>query len=335
MRIFVYEFVTGGGWYSWGEGVPPESLVREGMAMAAAIVADLATLGHTDVVLLRDHRFDHPPCGCVRTVLVASRFEELAAFKQLATESDWTIVIAPEFSGFLAQRSAIVEKLGGRLLGPDLATIRLTSDKHRTAEHLAQRNIPVPRGLPLEPHASLPIAFTYPAVLKPRGGAGSLGVRLVRSATDVDKITEPSRLEVFCGGEPVSVAFLCGPAGNRPLIPCRQRLSEDGRFSYLGGSLPLSQPCAARATGLARQALATLGPLRGYLGVDLVLGSASDGSADVVIEINPRLTTSYVGLRAVARSNLAQAMLRIADGCDACIVFDDREVEFDATGRVW
>ena len=54
--------------------------------------------------------------------------------------------------------------------------------------------------------------------------------------------------------------------------------------------------------------------LLGYVGVDLVLGDAADGSRDYAIEINPRLTTSYVGLRALADFNIAEAMLRAANG---------------------
>ena len=49
--------------------------------------------------------------------------------------------------------------------------------------------------------------------------------------------------------------------------------------------------------------------LSGYVGVDVVLGN--DGR-DWAIEINPRLTTSYVGLRALAGFNLAEAMLAVA-----------------------
>jgi predicted ATP-grasp superfamily ATP-dependent carboligase len=39
----------------------------------------------------------------------------------------------------------------------------------------------------------------------------------------------------------------------------------------------------------------------GYLGVDLILGEDGNGAVDCVVEINPRLTTSYVGLQAAAR----------------------------------
>jgi predicted ATP-grasp superfamily ATP-dependent carboligase len=48
--------------------------------------------------------------------------------------------------------------------------------------------------------------------------------------------------------------------------------------------------------------------------VDVVLGDDADGSRDFAIEINPRLTTSYVGLRAAAQTNLASAMLKVAQG---------------------
>ena len=50
------------------------------------------------------------------------------------------------------------------------------------------------------------------------------------------------------------------------------------------------------------------------MGVDLVLGRDPTGAEDFVIEVNPRLTTSYVGLRAAAKTNLAEAMLRVAEG---------------------
>src|SRR5205814_2207727 len=93
-----------------------------------------------------------------------------------------------------------------------------------------------------------------------------------------------------------------------------QRLSEDGRFRYLGGSAPLAPSLASRAQRIACTAVQMIAGLHGYVGVDVVLGDAADGSADWVIEINPRLTTSYVGLRALARGNLAGVLLRVVSG---------------------
>jgi predicted ATP-grasp superfamily ATP-dependent carboligase len=73
---------------------------------------------------------------------------------------------------------------------------------------------------------------------------------------------------------------------------------------------------------------------RGYLGVDLLLGPADDGSQDYVIEVNPRLTTSYVGLRALSETNVARAMLDVAAGRAPVLAFRDEVIEFDADGTI-
>jgi predicted ATP-grasp superfamily ATP-dependent carboligase len=70
--------------------------------------------------------------------------------------------------------------------------------------------------------------------------------------------------------------------------------------------------------------------LRGYVGVDLVL---SDTDA-VLIEINPRLTTAYVGLRRALEQNVAAL---IVDACAGSLPAPPRRcrhVRFTAAGRV-
>ncbi len=58
------------------------------------------------------------------------------------------------------------------------------------------------------------------------------------------------------------------------------------------------------------------------------------GGDDVVIEINPRLTTSYVGLRAATRDNLAAAMLNVAEGRTPELMFAIERLEFTSDGKV-
>jgi predicted ATP-grasp superfamily ATP-dependent carboligase len=121
-------------------------------------------------------------------------------------------------------------------------------------------------------------------------------------------------LQPHVPGHPVSVALLLGPEQRLALPAAEQSLSADGCFRYQGGSLPLAKALDQRARRLAERAVQVLEGLRGYVGVDLVLGKAADGSSDTVIEINPRLTTSYVGLRRLARFNLAEVMLATVTG---------------------
>ena len=95
-----------------------------------------------------------------------------------------------------------------------------------------------------------------------------------------------------------------------------------------------SSDLANRASQLAERALDALPPALGYVGVDLILGKARDGSQDNVIEVNPRMTTSYVGLREATPDNLAKAMLENFTGRSSTPRFPDRSVEFASDGTI-
>jgi len=214
-----------------------------------------------------------------------------------------------------AQRLA----LGGQLLGPSLDAIKLTSDKLALSQHWREHGVRTPATTDREPTR----CDVFPVVWKPQDGAGSTATFRLNSYFEAasakaqlaaDNHTGPMILQQFVSGQAASVAFLCGPAGNVPLLPTFQLLSDDGRFKYLGGELPIPSELAERATRLAQRAVDCVPGLLGYIGVDLVLGDAADGSRDFAIEINPRLTTSYVGLRALADFNIAEAMLQVAKG---------------------
>ncbi len=321
--------------------------------MVAALAADLFAVGMR-VEMLQDYRWIRflaeaaeqtagpgrvaPGMGSTDVGVVNTAEEERIAFHELAAACDATIVIAPELSQALLERSRWVDAAGGRRLGPSLETVALASDKHATAEHLRRSGVPVPRGSLVKPGGPLPGRLDFPAVGKPCLGAGSHEVRLLAKRAEAEswaaKLCQTSRIESFHPGMAASVAVLCGTAGLFPLPPCRQCLSDDGKFRYLGGSLPLASGFARRAVALALRAVATLPGARGYLGVDLVLGADPTGRDDVVIEINPRLTTSYVGLRtaAAADANLAAALWDVCEGRVPRLLFRALDVQFDADG---
>jgi predicted ATP-grasp superfamily ATP-dependent carboligase len=199
--------------------------------------------------------------------------------------------------------------------------------------------VPVPAGVRIKAADGLPTDFSYPAVLKPDDGAGALEMVWVRDAADdaaraILERCHPERhfrLETYHPGQAASVALLCGPRQRLVLPPAEQHLAEDGSFHYLGGRVPLQAPGAPRAQRLAEQVAGTLANPVGYMGIDLVLGADLSGADDRVIEINPRLTTSYLGLRRLARGNLAAWLGAIAQGDLAEPVFDDKPVDFQPT----
>src|SRR5260370_42382129 len=70
--------------------------------------------------------------------------DEERAFKRLAAEADFTLVIAPEFNNLLLQRCQWVLKAGGRLLGSTPDAVALAADKLALAVYLRQRSIATP-----------------------------------------------------------------------------------------------------------------------------------------------------------------------------------------------
>ncbi len=310
MKLFLYEWVTGGGLVNH-HGPLPESLLQQGKAMIEALAADAVKISGCEVTLFRELRVHSLVATGAMIVEIDSRAMHDQWFDQLATESDAVLLLAPETDGILEQLALRCEQLGAKLISPNSRFIKIAADKQSTAERLTEAGVKTPLAVRLEPEDSLPCDMPYPAVIKPLIGAGSEDTYVVSNSNDQPPAHAwPRRLETFLPGTPVSVSWIADGKGNRQsLIPTRQRLSNDGRLEYLGGEFPLPEGLASRATHLSQTALQAMPLTKGYVGVDLILGSDPHGTEDYVIEINPRLTTSYIGLRHVADKNLVEAML--------------------------
>lgn len=329
--------MTGGGLFGC-DGVPLASLRAEGKAMISALATDCAAVENVELTVLRDARCADLPLPRCRVVDVHSASDERACLEQLAREMDAGMLIAPEIGQALAERVRWIEGVGGRLLSPNLKFVTLASNKIRTSQQLRKGGIQVPESGQLDVDArgfvDLPRDFPYPAIIKRIDGAGSVGMQFhsepARCHLDPHA---PWMIERFCPGITASVALISAPNVCLPLPPFLQKLDPE-TFQYLGGSRLMGDPLGGRATNLATEAIAILGPPTGYVGVDLVLGEDPSGKSDYVIEINPRITTSYIGHRALANDNVAEAIISIAYGGHGSLSFRDGSIQFAVDGHI-
>lgn len=337
MRILVHEFVSGGGLA--GREVPA-SLAREGAALLAALVADLAAIRCHRIVTTVDPRFPLAVPPNVEVVTLASG--NTAQLDSLIATADAVWLVAPETDRCLERLAAKVERKGTALLGPGAAAIRRASDKAGLPSRLARRGVPHPKTLALSSdldwrHAAREIG--YPIVVKPVRGAGCVGVSVARDARELHRAlavargndeTKPLLLQRYVPGVAASVSLLADGRRAEALTVNAQWVRMTRPISYRGGKIPLDHPLAERALVAARRTASVFPGLRGYVGVDLVLTE----SQAVVIEVNPRLTTAYLGVRAALAENVAAMALAACGGVLTECPSPRRHVCFTASGRI-
>lgn len=299
-RVFVYEYCV-----AIGPGRKPSdparSLFRMGRAMRDAVADDFRRVAGIEVVTLDDAGDAEP-----------------TAFRDIASSCGLCLVIAPETRSLLAERCRWVADAGSRLLGSNLAAVELASDKLATFEVWHSLGIPTPFTAPINDWPR----GRFPCAVKPIDGAGSTTTFRadspeqfaagLRAAAEAGEPADRLIAQDFVPGLPASVAFLAGRDRLWPLVPTFQAISADGSFRYEGCELPIPPAFADRAVSLARRAVGCVPGLLGFAGADLILGGAADGSDDRAIEVNPRVSMSYLALREAADFNLAEAMLRLA-----------------------
>ena len=306
-RIFVYEYLSGGGVMAAGEAAS-DGLLALGQSMRDAIVADLLKL-EVYAVSVATCALAPPvlaPAMPVTPHAGESAFDFVARH---ADSQDGVWLVAPETDGLLSQLQCRVDP--ARWLGCDSSAIKIASGKRATLTRLAEAGI------------CTPLAFEHAPeitrwVVKPDDGAGAVATRVHTSAeaawgdwSQRSRSGCPMAIEPWVEGEALSLSLLCSSGRAELLSVNRQQLSIDaqGMLAYRGVDVNVLPPASPRGTRLA--ALATrvghaIAGLRGFVGIDLVWHAQR---GPVLIEVNPRVTCAYVGLSQALGRNLAAEII--------------------------
>ena len=307
MRLLVFEFITGGGMI--GSPLPP-SLLLEGGMIRNALLADLAHIPDVDVTLTRDSRCPwHDPGFPVRRIEPEIGENGFELFERALSNIDVVWPIAPETGGVLAQLAKLARMAEKFVFVSDLKTLAICASKYQTALvlHSAGVNI-VPT---FRPNDSLP-AIDGEWISKPDDGAGGHGIRRWSSHVAASQAAfaaeqSSSIVQPLYQGESLSLSIFCIDGVAQLLSINQQHLLWRDDQVFLAGltvnAIPHTEP---NFRALAQQIVSALPGLRGYIGVDLI---RSEDGVLTVLEINPRLTTSYCGLREALGINVAQLVL--------------------------
>lgn len=257
--------------------------------MRDALARDLNELPHVEFTTATDSRVPPPPFGASRPI--GEDEACWAVWAEMAAEADVAWVVAPETGGALRRLVALCRDAGAKVIGPDDASIRVASSKRLTADVLAQAGMATPQTW--RPDA-IPETETGPFVSKPDDGAGCEGALFWPRRPPVGALPADHVVQPFAPGDALSLTVLKTNGRLSVLTANRQHVVvAEGAFAFNGLTVGALDRDTPELTSLAEAIAAALPGLDGFFGVDLV--AAVEGVT--VIEVNPRLTTAYAGLR--------------------------------------
>ena len=322
LKILIYEHVSGGG---YAEQPLPPRVLAEGYAMLRSLIADFKAAGHETTVLLdeRISRLDTPlDADLVIPVCYCTEPEKfLTAISKI---NDALYIIAPETSRILEEKVKLIEQTGKMSLNCKSNSISIVADKTSLYETLQDMGFPIPKTLIISIDAGTAEIFQtikkglkYPLVLKPADGTSCSGLSLVRIEDQIEQAINKIRkvtlgksfiVQEYIDGASASVSLISNGKKATPLSLNSQSLilsHPNAESQYEGGCVPFRHPLEQDAFVLAQKVVEAFPGLRGYVGVDVILTR----NQVFVVDVNPRLTTSYVGLRKLGDFNIAQFLI--------------------------
>ena len=322
LKLLIYEHASAGG---YAEGSVSPSMLSEGFGMLRSAVSCFKAAGHNVTVVLADGLSKLNPPLNTDCVLPVSNFKEAQdTIRKACGKVDAALVVAPETGGVLQSLVELVEQTGVASLNCKSAVIRAVSNKADLYEKLKAKGIIIPETISLSfsddlsnIKSAIKGKFSFPVLFKPVEGEGCSGISIASSETQIDAAIAKVKSQSQCGrflvqeyltGHAASVSLLSTGEKALPLSLNEQKVTlatPDGDSSYDGGVVPFEHPFWLEALDVAQQVADCFCGLRGYFGVDVVL--SADGP--VVVDVNPRLTTSFVGLSSSSGLNVSEALL--------------------------
>ena len=259
---------------------------------------------------------------CGFDVVLPEKGDFAGEIERLAPSCEMGLVIAPDH--LLAKFTMLLEQHTHNL-GCGFMTAALCANKVKTQKILAQNGIVVPG----EPGPGK-------RVIKPVSGCGSVGVRLSESDPGEGEFAER-----YIAGENYSVSIIpnrvIGEAclyftGNPPLVLAVNRqqvnIGVGGAFTYAGGETPVHPAREEEMIATARRVTEILG-CQGYCGIDMVVGDNV-----YVVDVNPRITTSLVGIASCMQEEIADLLIAASKGEGPAGVHLSGRVRFNTNGQV-
>ena len=331
MKILVFEYITGGG---FNKQELPDSLASEGRLMLQALLDNLRSCAAGNrnkiaISVMLDSRVN----GSINTtgfdtVIIKPEQNSHEEFTRLVQLCDAVWPIAPEFDGILQTLCQTVESLGIKLLTSPAGAVAVTGNKYKTWQHLKQHHIAtVPTQMftgemwddqylaqeLTRLSSAIPNCKTGQWLAKPFDGAGCADSYILADRNDFKQMHSRKGqyiIQPHIEGKKTSLSCLFKEGVGWLLCVNLQQFEIINQQYQLSKIIVNHDSNLSVYQALVEKIARALPELWGYVGIDLI----ETQEQVLVLEINPRLTTSFVGIDAALGINVAENVLQLLRG---------------------
>ncbi|WP_347989450.1 ATP-grasp domain-containing protein [Methylomonas sp. AM2-LC] len=310
MKILVFEYICGGG---FADQALPSSLAIEGCLMLQALTDDLGCLENIQLLIPLDQRCQtiNLPTNA-EIVYVQSQTKILTILPELIAQCDAVWPIAPETNGILTCITELVKRQNKLLLASPPDMVALCSNKLKTYQVLSAHNIPCVETQLLNQDY---MEIVGRSVVKPIDSCGCQDSIIIEANQQLSqKISllnnsEQYIIQPFMEGQATSLSCLF-KQGKAWLLCCNQQLVaiENQAFNLKACLVNTSSQYESVYLEIIADIATALPSLWGYIGIDFI---ETTHRGPLLLEINPRLTSSYIGIRKATGINVAAQVLSL------------------------
>ena len=266
MNILLFEYAIG-----CNEEVEPH-ILQEGKLMFERLLRDFLKDGFFITTLInKKHKSIYKQYRNLNTYF--SENNPTVALKEVINNEseniDGVLIIAPESDGILYNLTKLIEEKDILNLGSHSYGIKIAGNKYLTYQKI-KNTVKIPKTLPLKKY-----------MVKKIDGCGGSNQLI---------FDEKYIIQEYIEGDPYSVSFIVQEDRIYPLSLNKQYYKEG---KYLGGAINIDHPLKDKIINESIKALKRIEGLNGYVGVDIILKNDEN---IYILEVNPRITTSIVGL---------------------------------------
>lgn len=323
MRILIYEYFSGGG---LSNDPLAFSIFSEGFGILKCLISDFKADGHYIITILdsRISNLDFSKTKADKIIKIEKLNDLYSVIKKLSNNIDAAYIIAPEKNGILQKIIRLIENAKIISLNCTISGINCVSNKVNLYKFLKDNNIKTPKSIFFNTFDEMIIIkktiqknFSYPVLIKPSFGTDCEGIKIIEKESDLKKTIEQTRnkfgnsifiIQEFIRGTNTSICFLNTINKFKAISLNKQYIflgKREEKSEYKGGLIPYKSSLEKRAITSSKKIIKSIPGLTGLIGVDFIFTK----NEVFVIEVNPRITTSYIGLREIININLAKAII--------------------------